>query len=130
MAAVARKNHSNWPLAAFVLLIGASRHYGWLLAEPALRGIVSKALGGAATLCLLWLLWVRVRPTTLTPLVLVFVWYAFEELQVVVCSVSFAIAPWVVPVGHSICSARFGFDMGAVGIFVVGLIALGLQNGD
>lgn len=127
MAAVVQKNRSDWPLAAFVLLIGASRHYGWMLAEPSMRGIVSKALGGVATLCLLGILWTR-RKSALFALVLL--WYAFEEFQVIACSVRFAVDPWVVPVGQSICTALLGFDLGTAGIVFVGLMALGLQNGD
>jgi hypothetical protein len=53
---------------------------------------------------------------------LVLIWWCFEALQTVICSVAFAIKPWVVPVGQSICSARLDFDMGALGIMFVGFL--------
>jgi len=95
------------------------RHYGYLLAEPEARGAVSKALGGALLLALVPLLW-RLAPSRLMAAVLV--WWTFESLQTVICSVAYAIKPWPVPAGVSICSARLDFDLGAIGIMLVAML--------
>jgi hypothetical protein len=115
-------------LAALVLLVGVSRNYGYLLVSPDLIGITSKALGAAATLCLLGLLWHRAKSL---PLLVVLCWYGFEELQTLGCSVAYAVKPWPVQVGQSICSAWIGFDLGSIGILIVAIIILvGYKNGE
>lgn len=116
---MAQLNQSNG-LAVALLAIGASRHYGWLLADVQHMGVASKALGAIAALCLLAIVWANFSSWLLTPVI---VWYGFEELQTAVCSVMFLIEPWHVEAGQSMCSARIGFDIGAVGIAVVGGIA-------
>lgn len=97
-----------------MLAVGASRHYGWHLGPDALAGLASKALGAAAILCLLALLYERMRYG-----LPVFVWWAWEETQVLLCTTWFMVEPWPVAPGQAICSAKVGFDIGAVGILVV-----------
>ena len=116
---------SRFNLAAALLLIGASRHYGWMLVDPEFRGIVSKALGALAAMCLIAIIAYHVAGKWV---LLVSAAYGFEELQTFACSVMYWFEPWPVEAGQSICSARLGLDIGAVGIFVVGLLAYKLAN--
>lgn len=114
-------------LAAALLLVGASRHYGWLLVDPQFRGVASKALGSIAALCLLGVILWHVASKITVPVI---AWYGFEELQTAMCSVMYLAKPWPVEVGQSMCSARIGFDIGTVGIFVVGFLAYLLVTED
>ena len=107
---------SRLDLALGLLAIGTSRHYAWLAFPDDLRGMASKGLGSLAALILLALV-LHARPSK--AVFLVVVWYAFMELQTIVCSVWYLFAPWVVQVGQPICSARLGFDLGAIGILAV-----------
>lgn len=116
---MAQLNHPN-QLAVGLLLVGAGRNYGWLLADPEMRGVASKALGAIAALCLIAFIAYHFASKMV---LLVAAFYGFEELQTAVCSVMYMIEPWHVEAGQSMCSARIGFDIGAVGIFVVGLLA-------
>jgi hypothetical protein len=102
--------------AVYALAIIGVRNYGWAIAEPAARGGVSKALGAAALLALLWLLY-KASPSR--AMWLVFLLGAFEELQTIICSVAYTVKPWAVPVGESICSARIDFDLGAIGVMLL-----------
>ena len=124
----AQLNRAN-QMASYLLLIGFSRNYGWLLADPKSMGVASKALGAIAALCLLFIIWKQISSTLVT---MVIAWYAFEELQTAMCSVMYLIEPWPVEAGQSMCSARIGFDIGAIGLFVVGLITWKLvgKNGN
>ena len=108
---MSRSNTAVYALAA----IGA-RNYLWTIFEPAVRGSISKALGAAALLSILWLLY-RASPSR--AMWYVFLFGAFEELQTIICSVAYAIQPWVVPVGESICSARIDFDLATVGVMLL-----------
>lgn len=112
-------------LAPILLLIGAARHYGWLMVDVQSYGVASKGLGALAAMALLWVLSRRVNGFVV---LWVMLWYGFEELLTATCSFAYLIAPWPVEVGQSMCSARIGFDIGAIGIFVVGLIAYKLVN--
>lgn len=110
-------------VAFWVLLIMALRHNAYTWFPPELRGIVSKALGGAATLGLLVLLlavWreLRAQWADRLPLLAAAVWYMAEEAQVFGCSVLYAISPWPVQVGEPICSALVGVRLEHVGLFV------------
>lgn len=113
------------PLAVAMLALGGSRHYAWDLFPPELRGIVAKALGGAAMLGLI-LIVLRLRFSV--PMALVASWWAIEELQIVICSILFAVAPWPVPTGQSLCSSRIDVDLGSIGICVVGWLAFYLYR--
>lgn len=108
-----------------MLAILFARHYGWDYFPPELRGIASKALGGAAMLALI-LIVLRLRYSV--PLALVASWWAIEELQVVICSILFAVAPWPVPTGQSLCSSRIDVDLGSVGICVIGWLSFYLYR--
>ena len=119
----ARKSRFNLALA--VLLIGASRFYAWELWPPELRGTASKMLGSMAALCLIGIVY-SLKPSRL--LAFVCAWYAFEELQTVICSVAYMVEPWTVPIGVSICSARIGFDLGAIGILAVAWLLFRVVN--
>jgi hypothetical protein len=108
-------------LAAALLLIALARHYGYVPFPPEMRGMVSKGLGGVAILALLsavasmWrhrLVWLACA------------YWAFEELQVVLCSAAYIVEPWSVAPGQSICSAKAGFDLGAVGIMLAAVVLL------
>lgn len=114
-------------IAAALLLIGASRNYGWLLVDPSMRGVASKALGAIAALCLLAIIVYYFKSKIV---LLVAGFYGFEELQTATCSVMYLIEPWHVEAGQSMCSARINFDLGAVGIFIVGLLAYKLVRND
>jgi hypothetical protein len=103
----------------YLLLAGGVRFYGYGFFEPEARGSASKALGGLFILAVLPLLY-YVAPTI--PTLLVLYWLAFESLQVFLCSAWYMVEPWEVPVGQSICSAKLGFDMGAVGILIVAML--------
>lgn len=116
-------------LAACLLFVGVSRNYGWLLVDPAQMGVASKGLGSLAAIALLYLVW-KLLPTMSLVLGMVIGWYAFEESQTAICSAMYLIEPWHVEAGQSMCSARIGFDIGTVGIFVVGLIVMYLVNQD
>ena len=115
-------------LAAALLLIGVARNYGWIFTEPQFHGVASKALGAIAALFLLLIIWNLVSSKLLSIFSVVVGWYVIEELQTALCSVMYLIEPWPVGVGQSMCSARIGFDLGAVGIFIVGLIAYKMVN--
>ena len=125
MAAVARLSRLD-ALPALLLAIGAFRHYGWALAPADQRGVASKLLGAAATLSLLWL----VRKAYAGRLVsMVALWWAWEELQTVICSAWYLAAPWPVLQGQAICSAKAGIDIGALGIMIVALLAARIGEG-
>ena len=105
--------------ALFVLAVGVMRHYGYLAAEPEDMGIVSKGLGGLALLALVPFAW-KAYPSRAMAFVLA--WWSFEALQIALCSAAYWVKPWEVLPGQSICSARFGMDLGALGIMAVGAI--------
>lgn len=107
-------------IAAAVFLIAAFRNYAWGVFPPEMRGSASKALGALALLGMM-LITYQLKPSKL--LAVVMIWWAWEETQTVVCSVAYMIDPWAVPVGQSICSARIGFDLGAIGLVVIALLA-------
>jgi hypothetical protein len=99
--------------------VGVARHYGYLLAEPQDIGIVSKGLGGLALLAIIPFAW-KAYPGRLMALVLA--WWSFEALQITLCSFAYWVKAWEVQPGQSICSARFGMDLGALGIMLAALI--------
>ena len=110
-------------VAFWVLLTMALRHNAYTWFPPELRGIVSKALGGAAAVSLVVLvlaLWaeLRTRWADRLPLFAVAVVYLAEELQVLGGSVLYAIAPWPVEPGQPIVSALVGVQLDHVGLLV------------
>lgn len=107
-------------LPAALLLIGGWRHYGWELFDGGTRALVSKASGAVAICCLLLILWRLHGTKQMLPIV---VWWAWEEMQVALCSTWFIFAPWPVQPGEAMCSAKLGFDLGSVGILIVASLA-------
>jgi hypothetical protein len=96
-------------LLALLLML---RHYVWDKVPPALQGEMWKLASAVCILGLLALLWqARWWP--------VFAVFAFEESQVAVCSALYMAAPWPVPDGQAVCSARVGIELGAVGVMFV-----------
>lgn len=115
--------HSN--LAFFLLFIGFFRNYGWVIADPSSAGVASKALGAVAAICMISIIAYNFASKMV---LLVAAFYIFEELQTAACSIMYLVEPWHVEAGQSMCSSRLGFDLGAVGLFVVGLIAYKLVH--
>ena len=112
-------------LAAGLLAVAAARHYLWVNFPLEAQGMASKGLGSAAVLVLLAVVWHGNRSR---PLALVLCWWAWEETQVLLCSLAYMRAPWTVEPGQGICSAAVGFDIGAAGILAVAVIAHTLSN--
>lgn len=113
-------------LAVMMLLIGATRHYGWPLVPSDLGGVASKGLGAAAILALMWIAYHLAGGGRL--LLAVLAWWSFEELQVVLCTAAWAIEPWHVPEGAAMCSARAGFDIGALTVIIVAALAVAVNS--
>ena len=116
--AVAPKSRSD--LALLLLVICAMRHYGWDFFPAELKGLASKGLGGIALLAMVVIVAAQNRDLCVK---LVAAWWAFEELQVVLCSFAYMAAPWPVEPGQALCSARLDIDMGAIGIVAIAWIA-------
>jgi len=70
----------------------------------------------------------RVATRKQVPLAGILLWWAWEELQVMLCSVWFIFDPWPVEPGQAMCSARAGFDIGALGVLIVALLAFRLTT--
>lgn len=104
-------------MPAWLLAVGALRHYGWAHVPDQLAGIASKGLGGFAILVLLLTVWLQSSRSRALGAVLL--WWAYEETQVVVCSAMYSFSPWPVEPGQAICSARAGIELGAFGIMIV-----------
>ena len=109
-------------LSSALLLICAVRHYGWALAPAEVAGVVSKGLGAAAILALLVLLMPRGMAAAVAA------WFAFEEMQVVICSALWLMGPWHVNKGQAMCSAYIGFDIGAISLCVVAAFAVAVNS--
>ena len=108
-----------WPA---LLAIMAVRHYAWQWVPAEHAGDVSKALGALAALGLLWLLAGYRQPgDDLARWALLL--YAWHEASVVLCVAWFIHAPWPIAPGQAMCSARVGFDLSALGLLVVAVLA-------
>lgn len=128
MAAVVRASH-NAELAVLMLAVGTLRHYGWDVFPPELRGLASKGLGGVALFFMVWLVY-ALRPSL--PVGLVVTWWAWEESQVAFCSFAFMVDPWPLAEGQAMCSAWFGFELGAIGAVAIAFLLWylkGTRNG-
>lgn len=110
---------SGKQIALAMLAVAAVRHYGWEIAPPELRGLLSKALGAMAIIALVWIIDSLVQHWGVRLVALV---WTFEQTQTVVCSAWYAVDPWHVPVGVAMCSAKAGFDLGALGVMFVALV--------
>jgi len=48
---------------------------------------------------------------------------AWYQLQTVLCVSAFIVEPWPIPEGAGMCSARLDFDLGALGLMLLGALA-------
>ena len=105
-----RKFAPSLPVVLALLLM--VRHYVWDKFPFDLQGEAWKLTSAVCILGLLALVWqARWWP--------VFAVFAFEELQVALCSAWMMADPWPVPDGMTTCSAKAGFDLGALGVMFV-----------
>ena len=110
------------PLWAALLAVMALRHYAWRWVPVEHAGLASKALGSVAALGLLWLLSSYRRPGD--DLARWAIWlYAMHEASAVLCATWFVFSPWPIATGQAMCSARIGFDLGALGLLMVAVLA-------
>lgn len=97
-----------------VLLLG--RHYAWPRFPVHWMADVWN-IGAAVPLLVLsfgWALWARSR-------IVWGVWLAWlwHEACVIVCSLAFIVAPWVIPEGVGQCSAWADADLAKLGVFAL-----------
>ena len=117
VAVAGQKNPSDGLQVAYaLLLVAAVRHYGWEIAPPELRGLLSKALGAMAIIALVWIIDSLVQHWGVRLVALIWTW---EQMQTVICSAWYAVEPWPVATGQAMCSAKAGFDLGAIGVMFV-----------
>lgn len=76
-----------------------------------------------SALALLWLLSGYRRPADKLAFWALLL-YAFHEASVVLCATWFIFAPWPILQGQAMCSAKIGFDLGALGLLLVAVLAL------
>lgn len=113
-------------LAVELLLIVAAREHLWPLLPAEAQGAASKGLGAALVLVLLSMVY-RLAPRSrlLLGVLLLAAWYS---LQTLICSAAYVVAPWPVPAGFGMCSARIDFDLGALGLLGVLYLASRLST--
>ena len=127
VAAVAlTSRHESWALACELLLIVAVREHLWPRLPAHLQGMASKGLGAALVLVLLSMLW-RHAPRS-RPLVMMLCIAAWYSLQTLICSAAYMVQPWALQPGQGICSARVGFDLGALALVVLAAAAVHLSE--
>lgn len=49
--------------------------------------------------------------------------YAWHEASVALCASWFIFAPWPIALGQGMCSAKIGFELGALGLLLVAVLA-------
>lgn len=113
-------------LAAGLLAVLLLREVGWAWFPPELQGMASKGLGALLVLSLLGAVWhlaglLSVRSGWLLAGVAYGTWSA---LQTLLCSLAYMAAPWDVPPGVGICSARIDLDLGALGLMFAAWFAV------
>ena len=113
-------------LAVVLLAVALVRNYGWEIAPPELRGLLSKALGAMAIIALVWIIDSLVQHWGVRLVALV---WTLEQMQTVLCSAWYAVEPWPVEVGQAMCSAKAGFDLGSLGVMFVALVLWRLLSG-
>jgi hypothetical protein len=127
VAAVAQTSrHESWALACELLLIVAMREHLWPHLPAHLQGMASKGLGAALVLVLLLMVY-RHAPKS-RALVVVLLLAAWYSTQTLICSAAYMVEPWTVPPGQGICSARIGFDLGALALVAVAATAMYLSS--
>ena len=83
--------------------------------------MASKGLGAALVLVLLSVVyWLTDARGWLLAVLAVAAWY---QLQTLICAAAYMLGPWAVQPGQGICSARVGFDLGALGLLAVAYVA-------
>lgn len=127
MVAVARASRrESWALACELLLIVAAREHLWPRLPADLQGMASKGLGAALVLVLLSMVYrCAPRSRALAGVMCLAAWYS---LQTLICSAAYVVEPWAVPAGQGICSARIGFDLGALGLVLIAVAASYLSS--
>ena len=116
-----KSRRESWAVACELLLIVAAREHLWPRLPAELQGMASKGLGAALVLVLLSVVY-RHAPRS-RPLVVVLCVAAWYSLQTLICSAAYMVEPWEVLPGQGICSARIGFDLGAVGLVLLAVAA-------
>ena len=109
-------------LPVLLLLVLAMRQHAWAWAPVELAGVASKGLGSMAALVMLLLVY-ELAPVKSRLLAAVAMVYAWAETQTVICSAWYMVEPWPVAPGQAMCSAKLGFDLGAVGLMAVAILA-------
>jgi len=104
-------------MAALVL-----REVAWAWFPVELQGMASKGLGALLVLVLLAAVW-RLSPRS-GWLTAAMAYGAWSALQTLLCACAYMAEPWTVPPGQGICSARVGFDLGALGLLAAAWFAL------
>lgn len=108
-------------LAVALLVVLAMRQYGWWFVPPELAGVASKGLGSVAALMLVYLVWLLAqRSKLLTWVALLYAWF---EAQTVICTAVYMYAPWPILPGQAMCSAKMGFNLGAIGLLAIAVLA-------
>jgi hypothetical protein len=102
-----------------LLFAGVLKHYGYYAARPEWHADVKNIVGAALTILVIWVWAWKWRP-----LALVAIWWTFEELQVITCSILYMVEPWVVKEGEDQCSALIGFNLASIGLLMIGGILL------
>lgn len=121
VVAVDRKSRPS-VLAAVIMAALVLREVGWTWAPHHLQGMASKGLGALLVLVLLAAVWRLSQCTGWLTAVLAY--GAWSALQTLLCAGAFMVDPWTVPPGQGICSARVGFDLGAMGLLAAAWFAL------
>ena len=110
------------PLWLVLLAVMALRHYAWRWVPAEHAGDTSKALGSVAALALLWLLSGYRSPEDKLAFWALLL-YAVHEASAALCATWFIFAPWPILQGQAMCSAKIGFDLGALGLLLVAVLA-------
>ncbi len=104
-------------MAALVL-----RESAWSWFPVDLQGMASKGLGALLVLVLLAAVWLLSSRSGW--LMAAMAYGAWSALQTLLCACAYMVEPWTVPPGQGICSARIGFDLGALGLLAAAWFAL------
>ena len=127
MAAADQKSQrESWAVACELLLIVGAREHLWPRLPADLQGMASKGLGAALVLVLLSMVHrYAPRSRALAGVLCLAAWYSLKTL---ICSAAYMVEPWPVEPGQGICSARIGFDLGAVGLVLLAVAASNLSR--
>lgn len=107
-------------MAALFLVLIWVRHYAWAQFPAEMQGDAWKIGSALAILTLMAIVWRGHKSALLIPFILLL---AFEEIQVILCSAWWILEPWTVLPGYSKCHSGTGFDLGAIGILAMAVLA-------